>query len=343
MPGGVYVVMATYNGSRFVDQQLRSLARQTELPVELVVSDDASTDDTVAIVEDFRRTAPFPVEVRRNARRLGYGENFLGATRLAGGDLVAFCDQDDVWYPDKLAVARRRLDETGADLFVHAADAVSETGARRGRFTQGISGDQVYEPLQLDPWSVFYGFSMVFRRTLLTLVDPARRGAHTFEHDRPLSHDLWVYFLATSLGRVAATDTPLAAYRQHGANVTPPVLQRSSRALSSSLGVAADPALARHDTARHRAALLAELSATAAEDRRRSAAARAARYWSRIAAYEQQRLGVYGADRLSRRASACGRLVLQGAYRRHRNGGLGPVLLVKDGLAGVVGLRRRGT
>ena len=95
----VSVVMATYNGAAFIDEQLRSLAAQTVLPSELVVSDDGSTDGTLVHVERFAEVAPFPVLVLRNTEPLGYGENFLRAARLATGDCIALCDQDDVWLP----------------------------------------------------------------------------------------------------------------------------------------------------------------------------------------------------------------------------------------------------
>ena len=99
----ISVALATYNGARHLREQLDSLARQTLRPGELVVRDDGSTDDTLAIVEDFARTAPFPVRAQRNAVNLGWGPNFLSAALACRGEVVAFCDQDDLWQPAKLA------------------------------------------------------------------------------------------------------------------------------------------------------------------------------------------------------------------------------------------------
>ena len=101
----VSVVMSTYNGDRYLEEQLQSLADQVHLPHELVVADDGSTDGTWDIVQDFAARAPFPVVSTRNSENLGYGASFLAATGRASGRLVAFCDQDDVWHPDKLATA----------------------------------------------------------------------------------------------------------------------------------------------------------------------------------------------------------------------------------------------
>jgi glycosyltransferase involved in cell wall biosynthesis len=168
----VSIVMATYNGARFLQPQLDSLATQTFRPLELIVSDDQSTDNTLDILDEFRERAPFPVFIERNAERLGYGQNFLSATVKAQGDLIAFCDQDDLWHENKLEVAVRILEQDGSSLFVHAATLIDEEGRTIGAFNQGTEKARLYKPLELKPWDVFYGFSIVFRRPLLNLIDP---------------------------------------------------------------------------------------------------------------------------------------------------------------------------
>src|SRR5580698_5355366 len=80
----VSIAMATYNGARYVGEQLESLARQTVLPTELVVTDDNSTDNTVDIVTAFATKAPFPVHIEKNPKRLGYRDNFMKAVSLCG-------------------------------------------------------------------------------------------------------------------------------------------------------------------------------------------------------------------------------------------------------------------
>jgi glycosyltransferase involved in cell wall biosynthesis len=77
----ISVALCTYNGGRFLREQLESLASQSVLPAELQVGDDGSTDNTLEIVEEFARTAPFPVGIARNERQLGYGENFIQTAR----------------------------------------------------------------------------------------------------------------------------------------------------------------------------------------------------------------------------------------------------------------------
>jgi len=106
----VSVAMCTYNGQRFLHQQLQSLLDQTVRPDELVVCDDGSSDDSLMVVEAFAVSAPFFVRVIRNSQNLGYIRNFEQAISRCTGDLVFLCDQDDVWD--------RRKIETLRDVFV---------------------------------------------------------------------------------------------------------------------------------------------------------------------------------------------------------------------------------
>src|ERR1700692_1867054 len=100
----VSVAMATYNGQKFIREQLDSLAAQQHLPSELIITDDASSDKTVAIAEQFAKTAPFTVHIHRHEKRLGYRANFMRAASRCTSELIAFCDQDDIWSPRTLAL-----------------------------------------------------------------------------------------------------------------------------------------------------------------------------------------------------------------------------------------------
>lgn len=102
-PLTISIALCTCNGERFLGEQLASLASQSCLPSELVVCDDASDDGTYDLLENFARSAPFPVRLYRNQKRLGIGQNFEQAIRLCSGSVIALCDQDDVWLPEKLA------------------------------------------------------------------------------------------------------------------------------------------------------------------------------------------------------------------------------------------------
>jgi glycosyltransferase involved in cell wall biosynthesis len=209
--------MATYNGARFLPEQLASIAAQTLLPAELVVTDDGSSDDTLAVVHRFAETAPFPVHVHRNATNLGFRSNFMHAVALCTCPVVALCDQDDVWEPHKLERAVAPFAEPDVVLAYHEAWLINADGERMG--LAQLHGAPARTPaLSLFPLNNPYGFSMLFRRELLALSDLWPRSVDNLNGHQRMAHDQWLFFLACALGTIAFIDEPLAGYRQHGAN-----------------------------------------------------------------------------------------------------------------------------
>lgn len=210
--------MATYNGEAYLWQQLESIAAQTELPAEIVISDDGSNDATIAIAERFGREAPFDVRVLPPHKRLGFGDNFLHAAENCRSPLIMFCDQDDIWVPDKLARSRERLLRDDSLMLLHTLALVDADVRPFGVFTQGIEHDRRYGPLELEPYLCGHGNTMMFRRELLTLAPRSTRPV--VENGRLLSHDTWLYTLAAGLGCVSHLAQNLVQYRQHGENVS---------------------------------------------------------------------------------------------------------------------------
>src|SRR5688500_18132345 len=101
VPLSLSVALASYNGERYIGEQLDTIAQQTRLPNELIISDDASTDSTWSIVRDFAERAPFPVRLLQH-ERFGSARNFEIAIQACRGDVIFLCDQDDIWYPNKI-------------------------------------------------------------------------------------------------------------------------------------------------------------------------------------------------------------------------------------------------
>lgn len=213
------IAMATYNGERYIGEQLDSIARQTRLPDELVISDDASTDATVSVVQNFARRAPFSVRLQINRERLGSTRNFEVAITTCCGEIIFLCDQDDIWYPDKIA----RIEE----CFVHDL----EVGAV---FTDADVVDQDLNPLRLRLWKKIRFSSQEQARiaardaTTVLLKHPVVTGAtmafRSVYRDLVLPipdvwvHDAWISLLIGATSHLAALPAPLVAYRQHSAN-----------------------------------------------------------------------------------------------------------------------------
>ena len=100
----VSVVMACYNGERYIKEQLDSIHRQTRRPQEVIIIDDASSDRTVEIVENFMKESTLHILFTRHTANQGYIKTFYEAISLADGDIVFLCDQDDIWCENKIAV-----------------------------------------------------------------------------------------------------------------------------------------------------------------------------------------------------------------------------------------------
>jgi glycosyltransferase involved in cell wall biosynthesis len=216
----VSVALTTYNGELHLKEQLDSLARQTVRPFEVVVTDDGSADNTLTILREFAEQVRFPVKVVSNEIRLGFADNFLKAASLCTGDLIAFCDQDDVWIEQKLELCAQYFKDPDVVICVHSAAVWDGTQANGAHFPD-FKYTTVHKAGSLNPFMLIPGFAMVFRPELLALADNTRRLRHVLNLGPPrvpMHHDSWVWILGSSVGRVAVVADSLALYRQHQTN-----------------------------------------------------------------------------------------------------------------------------
>ena len=334
----VSIIMATFNGQNHVAAQLKSLVAQTLPPIEIIVSDDGSTDDTLSIVQAISQEAPFPVRIRRNPQRLGYGENFLTATRLAIGKYISFCDQDDVWHPEKLARCVAALQADNALLCAHTAQLIDESSKPIGFFSQGIQTSRVWLPLTLPPWGVFFGFTEVFDKSLLDLIDASSRGLDNHTKAGLLAHDRWVYFLASSFGKTVALAEPLASYRQHGNNLFGRRRPHPLLSIKSKLSLSRSDLLDHRAMASHRARILLSVyeKSRGSDTRLARQAQLSSRRWQAIANIYDLRAALHESRSLPTRVSAFIELLRANAYNSFERGGLGFKVLLKDLALGVV-------
>ncbi len=211
----ISIAMATFNGEKYLREQLNSLAAQTLLPNELVVTDDGSTDSTIFIIQEFSRYSPFPVRLFVNTNRLGFADNFLKAAKLCDGDWIAFCDQDDFWLPNKLERCAEEFNNPSIVFITHSGTVVNEDLNPLGWRVPDFYKSCTRERLHGDPWGVFAGFSTLVKRDILNHIDSKMRPAHPYLPGDRQSHDRWVYFLAFIFGDTAFISDSLVLYRQH--------------------------------------------------------------------------------------------------------------------------------
>lgn len=216
----ISVALATYNGGRFLSEQLESLATQKYLPSELHVGDDGSVDDTIAILEDFASRAPFPVYITRNTSNLGFGENFIQIARRCECDWIAFCDQDDVWLPEKLNRCAEIIRAHDGLLLVAHNSIIANSSLVKGRLMDETSLHGLFARAKLPPGWISPGFRQIFHRDLITVIPAAYRNMLWWTgHEN--AHDAWTSLLASACGSVFITAEPLVLYRRHESNTTP--------------------------------------------------------------------------------------------------------------------------
>jgi glycosyltransferase involved in cell wall biosynthesis len=189
------------------------LVETDAITAELIICDDTSSDATVDIIRRFSETAPFSVKLVVNEQRLGWRSNFLKAASLCVSEYIAYCDQDDIWLPDKLAIVQSHLEKKRPLLLQHGYRTIDSTGAL-------ISGPLTYEHLASnDPWVHSYGLNQVFHRSLVEFFDLWELSKDHFHANEKMAHDQFVFFLSSLLGQTVTIKNVLLYYRQHGNNV----------------------------------------------------------------------------------------------------------------------------
>ncbi|WP_165826266.1 glycosyltransferase [Rhizobium wuzhouense] len=216
----VSVVMATFNGADYLREQLNSLFGQTRLPNELVVYDDGSSDDTWSLLQDYAAKAPFEMKVLGGHQNRGVNAAFRSALIEASGDVIFFCDQDDIWLPTKIEAMLAALDATplagfvfcDAVQFVSPDRSLPETLWTLARFTPARQARFRQKPLEtmISGGNVVYGMASAFRRDVIEPFMGIEAAGSV------MTHDTWFALCATASGRPGlALPQKLVAYRRH--------------------------------------------------------------------------------------------------------------------------------
>lgn len=218
MSSGYSVALCTYNGERYIKEQLESILAQTIVPDEIIVSDDGSVDDTLKIVEDvLGSSSTVKYKIVKNTRGKGVANNFSNAISMCTQNIIFTSDQDDVWVSNKAETILRKFEDNKDALLV---------------FTNGVIVDSNLNTLNLDMWTwvrltekklaerkwfdylivgyIVTGATMAFKKEL-------------FESDEEIPsgwlHDDWLAWKACARKGLVPCEEKLILYRQHGDNV----------------------------------------------------------------------------------------------------------------------------
>ncbi len=199
----VSVVLATYNGEKFLREQFDSLFGQTLMPDEIIVADDRSTDATWDIIMEYKTRFPNLFVVYQNEKRLGPHANFKNAFKYAKCDLIAPCDQDDIWFPEKLERSVKAIDD-GYEFALCQEVIQYELSGRK----------EIWHSMPALKYCIFgcpvAGHLIVFKRELLDVFDIAPE----------ITFDWGLLLMAASRNSGVAIDYVGCIWRRHKSAVT---------------------------------------------------------------------------------------------------------------------------
>lgn len=200
----VSIALCTYNGEKYLREQLETLVNQTYANFEIIVVDDCSKDNTVTILKDYEDNFP-NFKVYQNEQNFGYIKNFEKAISLCSGDFIALSDQDDIWDLEKI---QTQVFQIGNHILTyHNSEFIDQNGKPMGKSMSAIlnmyHGDS-YRPFLF--FNCVSGHTVLFKREL---------AAYCIPFPKDMFHDRWMAFVATNIGSIGYVDKCLVKYRQH--------------------------------------------------------------------------------------------------------------------------------
>lgn len=212
----VNILLSTYNGECYLEEQLDSIFNQTYKNYTIFIMDDFSVDHTEDILKRYQKEYPNKIEILTTNKKLGYPDCFWYILEnCAMADFYAFCDQDDIWDPQKLEFMVRQMAKTSKDvpvLYFHEYDNCdSELNLLDHHSVEPI---EKYKGYQLIFYAIAQGFSMAINNTMRSLVLEQK------VQNKKLSHDRWLIWNAYFRGKIVYDSHVLAKYRRHEKSVT---------------------------------------------------------------------------------------------------------------------------
>ena len=215
----ISVCLATFNGSKFLIQQINSILPQIGLNDELIIVDDASTDSTLQILESF---TDIRIKLFKNEFNLGVIKTFEKAIRLSNGEFIFLSDQDDIWLPCHVDLMIKKFEEKNCDVVASNFSIIDVNnnvfGCMKNPLVESDSNNNFKNIYKIFSGEMYYyGCCMAFRRKLIPIILPFPKFIE--------SHDLWLGKIGNVLNSIIHVEDILLYRRIHGNNVS--VVKRS--------------------------------------------------------------------------------------------------------------------
>lgn len=213
----ISIALATYNGEKYIQEQLESIINQTRSPDEVVVTDDGSVDSTLKILNKFKKEVSFPCHILINVLNKGAAFSFKQSIDFCNGDIIVFCDQDDFWLPNKLERIEKEFKESPSiDYIISNANIVNQNSMSLGYTLWKQRGFSKYwrnKFLKGNQFEVLLRKNITTGMTTAISKRVADFGAKKPEH---VIHDAWYIYIASISGmKGALINESLINYRQH--------------------------------------------------------------------------------------------------------------------------------
>ena len=209
----ISVCIATYNGEKYLKNQIDSIINELSLNDEIIVCDDQSVDETISFLENYNDSR---IKIFINATRLGHVRNFEKAISMATGEYVFLSDQDDVWIPGRVKKMMNCLVSNPSALMVASNfDLINEFEEKTGEFRLlgAVRGSKLMQVIDIFLGRMpYYGCTFLFKKQFRGYFLPIPAGVE--------SHDIWMALVASSLGRVVNIPDATLMHRIHGGNLT---------------------------------------------------------------------------------------------------------------------------
>lgn len=218
----VAVIMASYNGEKYLAEQIESILASSFSDFELFIYDDGSKDNTVNIVRAYEKQYPGKIHLHQNEVNLGVTLNFLEAVARTDREYIMLCDQDDVWKPDKIAKSIKRMKSMESIYGKELCLAV---------FTDAEVVDGELKPIsnsfftfnRLDPRKTDLAHILMENKligcTVMINGNIRRLLSSNSLPKQAKFHDWWLALIAASMGKISFINEGSLYYRQHGANL----------------------------------------------------------------------------------------------------------------------------
>lgn len=205
------ILMTTYNGEKFLSTQIESIICQTFKDWHLFIKDDCSTDSTLTILKEYQKKDS-RITIVDNNEKLGAGRNFLSLLKYSSADYIAFCDQDDYWFENKLEILNDNITKYEKSIpTLLVSDCLvwqypSNIVSKNYNFVMPKTLDDVFF------MGGMQGCLTIFNKSLKNILDK--------QYEYVWLHDHYLLLSAITFGRIYYITQPLMLYRQHNANTT---------------------------------------------------------------------------------------------------------------------------